>query len=148
MDLSDFQAAIASLKAATEISKGILQIKTTREIHDKVINLQAALLNAQSSAISATTAQYELQEKVRRLEEQLNAANEWGDQQSRYTLVSPWQGPAQVYALNRSASDGEAPHFLCSNCFHNRRSVPPPIYWTDKTHQTQAAGGKARRCLA
>ena len=26
--------------------------------------------------------------------------------------------------------------------------VPPPIYWTDKTHQTQAAGCNARRCLA
>ena len=26
--------------------------------------------------------------------------------------------------------------------------VPPLISWTDKTHHTQAAGCKARRCLA
>ena len=29
-----------------------------------------------------------------------------------------------------------------------RQLVPPLISWTDKTHHTQAAGCKARRCLA
>ena len=119
MDLS----TITSLKAAFDISKSILEIKSTTEIQDKVIKLQSALMEAQNSAMSATTAQLELQEKVRTLEEQLRAANEWGDQESRYSLVCPWQGSAQVYALKRSASEGEGPHFLCSNCFHNKRKV-------------------------
>ena len=88
-----------------------------------MIKLQSALMAAQNSAMSATTAQLELQEKVRTLEEQLRAANEWGDQESRYSLVCPWQSSAQVYALKRSASEGKDPHFLCSNCFHNKRKV-------------------------
>ena len=112
MDLS----TITSLKAAFDISKSILEIKSTTEIQDKVIKLQSALMEAQNSAL-------ELQEKVRTLEEQLRAANEWGDQESRYSLVCPWQGPAQAYALKRSASEGQGPHFLCSNCFHNKRKV-------------------------
>ena len=107
---------ITSLKAAFAISKSILEIKSTTEIQGKVIKLQSALMEAQSSAI-------ELQEKVRTLEEQLRAANEWGDQESRYSLVCPWRGSAQVYALKRSASEGKDPHFLCSNCFHNKRKV-------------------------
>ena len=119
MDLS----TITSLKAAFDISKSILEIKSTTEIQDKVIKLQSALMEAQNSAMSATTAQLELQEKVRTLEEQLRAANEWGDQESRYSLVCPWRGSAQVYALKRSASEGKDPHFLCSNCFHNKRKV-------------------------
>ena len=114
---------ITSLKAAIDISKSILEIKSTTEIQDKVTKLQSALMEAQNSAVAATTAQLELQEKVRTLEEQLRAANEWGDQESRYSLVSPWKGPGQVYALKRLASEGETPHFLCSNCFHNKRKV-------------------------
>ena len=123
MDLLAIQAAITSLKSATDISKRILEIKSNSEVQAKVIELQAALLEAQGSAISATTAQFELQEKNRSLEERLRAANEWGDQESRYSLVCPWQNAAQVYALKRSASDGEEPHFLCANCFHNRKRV-------------------------
>ena len=123
MDLSAIQAALMSLKAATDISKSILDINSTIEIQGKVIELQAALLEAQTSAISATTAQIELQEKVRKLEEKIKSANEWGDQESRYSLVCLWGGPAQVYALKKLDSEGENPHFLCSNCFHNKRKV-------------------------
>ena len=122
--MSAIQAALTSLKAATDISKSIFDINSAIEIQDKVIELQAALLKAQTSAISATTAQFELQEKVRKLEEtdKIRPMN-GGDQERRYSLVCPWKGPAQVYALKKSDSEGEEPHFLCSNCFHNKRKV-------------------------
>ena len=123
MDLLAIQAALTSLKAATDISRSILDVHSTIEIQGKVIELQAALLDAQTSAISATTAQFELQEEVRKLEEKIKSVNEWGDQESRYSLVCPWRGPAQVYALKKSDSEGEEAHFLCSNCFHNKRKV-------------------------
>ena len=119
----DIQAVITSLKAAADISKSILKIKSMTEIQDKIAELQDALLKAQNSAISATNAQLDLQEKVRKLEEQLKAANDWGDQKRRYSLATPWGGAAQVYALKRSVSGGEEPHFLCANCFHNKRRV-------------------------
>jgi len=117
------QAALASLKVATDISKSILDFKAGGEIQGKVIELQGALMEAQTAAISATTAQFELQERIRALEEELRAANDWGGQECRYVLVCPWGGPAQVYALKRSASEGEEPHFLCSHCFHDRKRV-------------------------
>ena len=123
MDLVAIQAAISSLKAASEISKSFLELKTTTEIHSKVFELQSALLEAQNAAISATTAQFELQEQVRRLEERLREVTLWGDQEGRYSLVCPWRGPAQVYALKRETAEGEEPHFLCCNCFHDRRKV-------------------------
>ena len=123
MDLSAIQAAIASLKSATEISKAILAMKSKGEIQGKVAELQTALLEAHTAAMSATTAQFELQDKVRELEEKLRSDDEWSEQETRYSLVYPWVGPAQVYALKRSASEGEEPHLLCSNCFHNKRRV-------------------------
>ena len=123
-DLSAIQTLGTSLKAALDIAKGIREAKSSTETESKVTELQAALLETQILAISATNAQVELQKKVGELEEQLKAANEWGEQESRYALVSPWRSPAQVYALKEeSASEEEAPHFLCPHCFHNRKRV-------------------------
>ena len=123
MDLVAIQSAISSLKSAVEISKNLLELKSTAEIQSKVIELQSALLEAQNNALSATTAQFEMQEKIRDLEAKLKAVDDWEDQKKRYTLIAPWKGPSQVYALKRSDAKGEEPHFLCTNCFHNSRRV-------------------------
>ena len=136
MDLDAFQGMITSLKVATDIAKSIFEIKSTTatesqntEIRSKIIELQTALMGAQNSALSATTAQLELTEKVRKLEEQLKAANEWGGQESRYSLVCPWRSSAKVYALKESVSEGESPHFLCPNCFHRKqKAILNPMY--------------------
>ena len=123
MDLVAIQAAIAGLKAATDISSALLKMKVTGEVQTKVIELQTALLAAQNAALSATAAQFELQEKVRELETQLQQKADWEAVRGRYRLVSPWQGPAQAYALLRGAAHGEPPHLACTACFHNRRVV-------------------------
>ncbi len=125
MDLAAIQAAISSLKAATEISRSILDMKNMSEVQGKVIELQSALLEAQNCALTATASQFELQEKVRDLEAKLNERGNWEKQKERYQLVSPWQGPAQTYALKQSQSNGEEPHLVCSVCFHNKESMTP-----------------------
>ena len=123
MDLIAIQSAISSLKTAVDISKSLLELKSTAEIQSKVIELQSALLEAQKSALSATTAQFELQEKVKDLETQLKAVGDWENQKRRYALIAPWRGAAQAYALKRAYAKGEEPHLLCANCFHNAKRV-------------------------
>jgi hypothetical protein len=123
MDLTAMQATLTSLNVATGIVKTLVETKSAVEVRAKVIELQSALLDAQSCAIAATTSQFELQEKVRSLEEQVKTLTAWGDQEKRYYLVCPWRGPAQVYALRRVTSCGEAAHFLCTNCFHGKKRV-------------------------
>ena len=114
----------------TGLVKGILETKNEIEAKGQLSELQTALLEVQVNAISATTAQFELleqvralEEQVRALEEQLKAFNDWDEQGQRYTLVCPWEDAAQVYALRKASSDGERPHFLCSNCFHKKQRV-------------------------
>lgn len=123
MDMTAVQAMMGSLKAATDISKALFDLKTTAEVQSKVIDIQSALLAAQSSALEATNAQFSLQERVRELEVQLKSFEDWGNQQQRYSLANPWRGAAQVYALKKEYAEGEEPHFLCTNCFHNRKRV-------------------------
>lgn len=123
MDFSAIQGMMASLKAATDISKALFDLKVTSEVQSKVIELQSALMSTQSSALEATNAQCMLQERVRELESQLREHQDWGDQEKRYALVSPWQGPAQVYALKKDSAGQEQAHYLCTNCFHARKRV-------------------------
>jgi hypothetical protein len=123
MDVTAIQGLIASLKTAADIAKTIFDLKSTAEVQGKVIEIQSALLAAQNSALSATTAQFELQERVRELEAQQKASTDWDVQKVRYALVAPWGGAAQVYALKESHSEGEKPHFVCTNCFHNRKRI-------------------------
>lgn len=123
MDITAIQAAIASLKTATDVSRSILEMKSMSEVQGKVIELQSALLEAQNCALSATASQFQLQEKVRELEAKLNERGSWQEQVARYQLISPWRGPAQTYALKESESQGEQPHLVCFSCFHNEQKV-------------------------
>ena len=123
MDFIAIQGAISSLKAAAEISKSIMDMKNMSEVQGKVIELQSALLEAQNCALTATTSQFELQERVRELEAKLKERGDWKEQKDRYQLVSPWRGPAQTYALKELDSNGEEPHLICSSCFHNEEKV-------------------------
>jgi len=123
MDLTAIQAAITSLKVAADITKSMREIKADAEIQSKIIEIQSTLLDAQDSAISANSAQHELQGKIRELEAQLKAVDDWVIQKKRYALVTPWQGPAQAYALKRPFPETEESHFLCTNCFHNSKRV-------------------------
>ena len=127
MDLTAIQSALSSLKTAADISKTFVEIKSEAEIQSKVISLQNALLDAQNNAISATTAQIEMQEKIRELETRLNDIVDWEVQKKRYLLVNPWKGHAQAYALKRSHADKEIAHLLCTNCFHeSKRAILNP----------------------
>lgn len=121
MDLTAIQTAISSLKVATTLAKSILDTKNMVEVQGKVIEIQSALLEAQNSAISATSAQFELVEKVRQLESELKSATSWSGETERYALVSPFRNGGPVFALKSSAASGEAPHLLCPNCFSSRR---------------------------
>lgn len=123
MDPLSVQGAISGLRTAAEITRALLSMKVTAEVQAKVIELQSALLEAHQGALDATATQYELREKVRELEARLAARADWEAISKRYVLVNPWDGPAQVYALRREASDGEPAHFCCTYCFSRETKV-------------------------
>src|SRR5687768_9442667 len=111
IDVSAIQSAVSHVQLAAGIAKGMLESKNAIDRQGQVIELQAALMAAQNSALQAIATQYELQEKVRSLEADLRAVGEWGSEQKRYSLVCPWHGAAQAYALRKDqARPDEAPH--------------------------------------
>ena len=120
MDISLIQSTISGLKLAGDIAKGFLEIKSISEVQGKVVELQSAILSAQSSALSANAAQATMVEEIRTLKEEIARIKAWESEKKRYQLISPWNGTV-VYALKKSMSNTEPPHWICTNCYENGR---------------------------
>lgn len=120
MDLSVIGGAVSGLKTAVEIAKGLVAVNTTVEVNAKAIELQRAILSAYGDAVSAKETQFALQEEVRDLKRQLAANEHFAADMERYQLDAPWPG-SMVYALKESMSNSEPAHYLCANCYQNKK---------------------------
>ena len=95
------------------------------------IEAQEQIMSLREGALELQEENQELKEKIRNLEIKLQNIEDWKAEKARYTLVNPWRGPAQVYALKESESNGELPHFICTNCFQSaRKTILTPIEGT------------------
>ena len=116
MDLASIGSAVSSLKVAADIARGLINLHTLTEVQSKAIELNGKILDAQHQIFQANTAQTALVERVRELESQITRMKDWDAQKQRYKLAAPFSG-CMVYALQKSASEGEPPHYLCASCF-------------------------------
>ena len=89
---------------------------STIEAQEKIMSLREGALELQEE-------NQELKSKIRELEAELRATEHWTKEKEKYALANPWGGPAQVYALKKDCSDGEQPHYICTNCFHKKIKV-------------------------
>jgi hypothetical protein len=103
--------------------KGIETIKgmvTTPDAKKQASELFEIILSGQRSALEESVKQRTLLETVRDLEEKLRSLETWDREKQRYALVPAVPG-GPAYAIKKSASDGEPPHFICPNCYEERR---------------------------
>jgi len=120
MDIGQIGAAVSSLKVAGEIAVGLVNLKTMAEVQAKAIELNQKILAAQYALFDANAAQTTLIQRVSELEKQIASMEAWETQKQRYKMTSPFNG-CTVYALQKSMSEGEPPHYICANCYQNRK---------------------------
>lgn len=116
MDITLIQGTIANLKLAGDIAKSLLDIKKATDVGAKVVELQSAILAAQSSALAANAAQFSMVEEIRALKEEVVRVKAWESQKERYVLHSPWSG-SFVYAVKESMKGADSPHWICTACY-------------------------------
>lgn len=124
------QGIISGLQGAASLTKGFLELKTMAEVQGKVIELQAAIMSAQGSALAAQSDQAAMIQRIRDLEEEVARIKAWEEAKQRYELTSPIEG-VFVYALKRESSTTEQPHWICTKCYEDSRKsilqiVPAP----------------------
>ena len=116
IDMASIAAAVTGLKAATDLAKSFVDLKSAGEIQAKVAELQAVILSAQSSALAAQSEQFTLLDRVRNLEKHIASLEAWDAEKKRYELKAV--GTVGVaYFMKAGAEDGEPPHALCAQCY-------------------------------
>lgn len=122
MDISSISAITAALSGALDITKGMLSLKSQADLSSLAIDLNSKLIDAQQAIFAVNDERQRLLDKIRELEKKLEQVDDWELEKARYRLMSPWSGkPVLVYLLKKSSANGEEPHWLCPNCFHQRR---------------------------
>ena len=116
MDITAIAAGISSLKTAGDIAKAMLGLKVSEDVRAQVIELQTAIMAAQSGALGAQGEMFALINRVRQLESEIAAVRAWEDEKARYQLKM-FETESFAYVLKESAANGEPIHYACANCF-------------------------------
>ena len=90
----------------------------TRELNEAIIAMQDTVIAAQRAALDAQSTQTRLISRIGQLEQEALRSRDWAREAARYELASTRAGSGwdTAYRL-RDETAGEAPHWLCPNCF-------------------------------
>ncbi|WP_420565848.1 hypothetical protein [Thalassobaculum sp.] len=118
--VGEIPAALASLKTAFDIAKGLQELKREGDIKQAISEIQGALMDAQSRALDAQARETALVEEINRLKTQIAGFEDWEREKKRYELYEP-TGGVHTYALKDRPAGGEHPMQFCPNCYHQRQ---------------------------
>ena len=116
VDVPAIAGTVSALKGAMDIAKTMVGLANSQAARAKVIELQAAILDAQQSAFAANEERATLIKRVSALEEKLRGVEKWDAEKQRYELVDIGDGNV-AYQLKPPMRGGEPPHYVCANCY-------------------------------
>ena len=131
-DMSAITGIAASLNAAMNITKAMKDLRDWSIVQSKVIELQGVILEAQSSLFSANEDRAALAERVRELEKQVAGVEAWETEKQRYQPANMGDGNI-AYVVKPAMRGTEPPHYLCANCYQQRKISILAHYDTEVT---------------
>ena len=117
IDITHAAELAGFLKTAGEMGKAMIGIRDGAILQTKVIELNGIILSAQGSALASNQDQFALLNTVSKLEKEIAQFKNWEHEKQRYILTDYGNGTF-AYALKPEKAEGEPPHKLCANCFH------------------------------
>jgi hypothetical protein len=136
MDIGSLSAAVSSLKAAGDIAKAMLTLRDATLLQNKVIELNAAILAAQHSALAAQSVQSGMLERIRDLENQVEELQAWEHEKRRYQLTDHGGGTFS-YVLKTGMEEGDPPHRICAHCYGERRKSILQFFQRNRSQQEE-----------
>jgi hypothetical protein len=118
--LAEIGAGLGSLKAMKDIVQTLNSVRNEVAVNSVKIELQAHILDVQQALLAAQEAGAATARRIAELEQEIVGFKDWRGEAERYQLQDVGRG-ATVYALKLGMENGEPPHWLCANCFNQRR---------------------------
>lgn len=115
MVAAEIISGISGLKAAFDLAQGLKNI-------DDAVRRNAAVIELSEKILAAREAQSILLDRVGALEKEVASFETWDAEKERYELKNI--GSAGVaYMLKPNARGTEPPHWLCPNCYAQRKKA-------------------------
>jgi uncharacterized coiled-coil protein SlyX len=118
-DLTAIAEALTALKAAGDIAKAMIGLRDAQTFQPKLIELNSALIEAQTKIFAVNEERAALVERVRDLEQKLVSMEAWETEKKRYELKEISPG-VFAYASKESVSGSEPAHCICTACYEKR----------------------------
>ncbi len=106
-------AGLGAIKTAFDMAKGL------ENIHDAAIR-DRAVIELQKEILAAQAAQFALVQRINELEKEVASFETWEADKQKYELKTLGFG-AFAYMLRPEARGSEPPHWVCANCFTERK---------------------------
>lgn len=116
VDVSAIAGTVSALKGAMDISKAMIGLRDAQAMQAKVIELNSAILEAQSSAFTANDERAALIARVGQLEKEVTDLKAWEAEKQNYELSSIGDG-VFAYTLKGGVEGAGPPHKVCANCY-------------------------------
>jgi DNA-directed RNA polymerase subunit RPC12/RpoP len=119
-DMGAIAAALSSLKAAKDIAESMIGLRDGAAFQAKLIEFQFKLIDANNAAFAAQDERTALLQRISELEKEVADFETWETEKQRYQLVAPAPN-VMAYAIKEAVRGSEPPHYLCANCFTQRK---------------------------
>jgi hypothetical protein len=116
-------AAVTSLRSALDVTKAMIGLRDAEAFRSKSIELQNLILEALEKGIEAREAYAAQLDRVRALEAEVANLKEWDTEKSHYELKIVGIAGSLAYMLNRHMRGTGPPHWLCPDCFAQRKKA-------------------------
>jgi hypothetical protein len=107
-----------SLSAVVEITKAMRDISDVNLIQMKIFELTREIMSVQACALVIQSAQADLLQSKRDLEEEIAKLKAWTTEKYRYELQSLGTG-AVAYVVKDTMRGNEPIHWICADCFQS-----------------------------
>lgn len=112
--------AASSLKAATDILKGLNAANTLATVNEVKISLQEKIFDAREALSAAQDSEAVSLQRIDGLEKEIVRLKNWEAEKQHYELKAVDSG-AFVYIKKPGMEAGQPAHWLCANCYQNGR---------------------------
>jgi hypothetical protein len=120
MPAAEIAAAITGLRSALDITKAMVGLRDAEAFRTKSIELQSIIMDAYDKGITAREAQSEQLNRIGTLEAEVARLKNWDAEKDNYELKKCGEGSV-AFMLKPNMRGSEPPHWLCPNCFSNRK---------------------------
>lgn len=114
--IAEIAAGLSSLKAATDIAKGLNAANTQASINEVKLALHEKIFEAREALTSAQESQTAALERIRELEKEVAQLKAWSTEKERYELMDLYRG-FFAYVPKIGEERGEPAHALCATCY-------------------------------